>query len=561
MPVSNRHYNTMQVRFLIFLLLLSLPVLLQNCAQVASPPGGKKDTLAPKLVESTPKNRQLNFQGKVVEMLFDEYISTENLQQKLLITPQDTNPYVVRQIPQGFRLVFNQNFRPNTTYTISFADAIRDVTERNVAENPKLVFSTGPIIDSLRIGGTILDADTKLPVENMVVGLFSPTDTLPVQRKRPQYFARTDTNGVYLIENIKAGLYQPFAFEDRDLNLVNNQPGERVGFRDTLVNLTRNYDDVNMIGFRGTVKPRVTRRERTDETMGFELSSGLAGFRLKPQPPTSASVTPADTVVAFLERPNFIRLYKPTGRAPGDTITAVITAIDSAGNSTDLRERLYFSPLKARTRDRTALDFNVDPKPGEAIDNNQVFTITFNKPVKTLNPALIRVFRSDSTKALAAPATSFSFSNGNARLTITARTNIADTLNLLLQRGAFMSIQNDTSARARLRYLVLAPDDYGLIAGTVNRPAGEKFVVELTDENYKVIRSMANTRSYTFARLKPGRYRVRLIVDRNGNGRRDSGNIQQLVQPEELIYHPGNQRNVKNIILLKANFELVDIDF
>lgn len=544
-----------------FFLLLSLPVLLQNCAQVASPPGGKKDTIAPVLVVSVPKNRQLNYQGKTVELYFNEYITAENLQQKLLITPQDTNPYTVRQLPQGLKLTFNENFKPNTTYTISFADAIRDVTERNVAENPKLVFSTGSSIDSLRIGGTILDADTKLPVENMAVGLFAPGDTLPVQRKRPSYFARTDTNGVYLIENIKAGLYKPFAFQDADLNLVNNQPGERVAFRDTLVNLNRSYDNIDMVAFRGTVKPRITRRERTDETMGLELSGGIARYRLKTQPPTSVSVTPADTVVSFLERPNLIRIYKPAGRAPADTIAVVITAIDSAGNSSELKERLYFSPLRARARDRVPLSLDIDPKSGEFVDNNQVFTITFNKPVKSFDQARFRLYKSDSTKALPASATSFSFSNGNARLTISARTNLTDTLNLLFQRGAFMSIQNDTSARARYQYRVLGPDDFGLIAGTVNRPANEKFVVELTDENYKVVRSVANTRSYSFTRLKPGRYRVRLILDRNGNGRRDAGNIQQLTQPEELIYHPGNQRNEKNIILLKANFELPDIDF
>ena len=542
---------------LVFLFLLSLPVLLQNCAQVASPPGGKKDTLAPKLVESTPKNRQLNFQGKTIELLFDEYVAAENLQQKLLITPQDTNPYTVRLLPQGLRLIFNENFKPNTTYTISFADAIRDVTERNIAENPKLVFSTGPTIDSLRIGGTILDADSKLPVFNMVVGLFGPNDTLPVQRKRPQYFARTDTNGVYLIENVKAGVYKPYAFQDADLNLVNNQPGERVGFRDTLVNLTRNYDDIDFIGFRGTVKPRIARRERADETMGLELSSGIASYRLKPQPPTSASLTPADTVVSFLERPNFIRIYKPTGRAAADTIAVALTAIDSAGNITDLKERLYFSPLKSRTRDKTALVFDIDPKSGDQIDNNQVFTLIFNKSVKTFDPARFRLFKSDSTKALPATVTSFSFSNGNARLTIMARTNLTDTLNLLFQRGAFISIQNDTAARVRVQYRVLNPDDYGLIAGTVNRP-NEKFVVELTDENYKVLRSVANTASYSFPRLKPGRYRVRLIVDRNGNGRRDAGNIQKLIQPEDLIYHPGI---TKGIVPLKANFELTDIDF
>ncbi|KAB7732508.1 hypothetical protein F5984_00670 [Rudanella paleaurantiibacter] len=548
----------MSLRISFFLVLLSLPFLLQNCAQVANPPGGKKDTLAPKLVSSIPKNRQLNVQGKTIELLFDEYVSAENLQQKILITPQDTNPFVVRQLPQGFRLVFNQNFKPNTTYTISFADAIRDVTERNVAENPKLVFSTGPAIDSLRLGGTILDADTKQPILGMVVGLFAPDDTLPVQRKRPQYFARTDSNGVYLIENIKTAAYKPFAFEDKDLNLVNNQPGERVAFRDSLVNLNRNYDDVNLVAFRGYVKPRITRRERTDETMGLELSSGIASYRLQPQIPSSSTLTPVDSVISFLERPTLIRIYKPEGRAAGDTIPVLITTIDSVGNANELRERLYFSPLKSRARDRVVLGQDVDPKSGEAIDNNQVFTVTFNKPIKTLTPDLIRIYRSDSTKALPASATSFSFSNGNTRLTITARTNIADTLNLLFRRGAFMSIQNDTSARARLQYRVLNTEDFGLISGQVNRPTGEKFIVELTDENYKVIRSVANTPNYVFARLKPGRYRVRLILDRNGNGRRDTGNIQKLIQPEEIIYHPGFQ---KGIIPLKADFELGDINF
>jgi hypothetical protein len=119
-------------------------------------------------------------------------------------------------------------------------------------------------------------------------------------------------------------------------------------------------------------------------------------------------------------------------------------------------------------------------------------------------------------------------------------------------------VQNDTSARARLQYQILNPDDYGLISGQTNRPPTEKFIVELTDENYKVLRTAVNTPTYTFARLKPGRYRVRLILDRNGNGRRDTGNIQQLIQPEEIIYHPGTQ---KGVILLKANFELTDLNF
>ena len=90
-----------------------------------------------------PTARQLNYNGKTVELEFDEYVNSENLQQKITITPQDSNTFVVKSLPLGIRLNFDKPFLPNTTYTIDFADGIKDITERNIAKNTKIVFSTG----------------------------------------------------------------------------------------------------------------------------------------------------------------------------------------------------------------------------------------------------------------------------------------------------------------------------------------------------------------------------------------------------------------------------------
>ena len=259
---------TMTLRHFVLICLLAFPIFLQNCAQVAQPPGGKKDTIAPKIVASMPKYRQLNYKGKTVELTFDEYVNSENLQQKITITPQDSNTYIVKSLPDGVRLTFNKTFLPNTTYTIDFADGIKDITERNIAKDTKVVFSTGPFIDSLRLAGNVVDDESREPLLGFVVGLFASTDTLPINRKRPQYFARTDSNGNYRIENVKAGLYKVYGFDDKDLNLVNNTPGERVAFRDSVLNLNKNYTGIDMVAFRGYGKPRVSRRERTDETLG-----------------------------------------------------------------------------------------------------------------------------------------------------------------------------------------------------------------------------------------------------------------------------------------------------
>jgi hypothetical protein len=540
----------MKFRHFAIYFLLFLPILFHNCAQVAQPPGGKKDTIAPKLINSIPKIRELNYKGKSVELEYNEYVNIENIQQKITITPQDSNTFVVKTLPTGLRLTFNKPLQPNTTYTINFSDGIKDITERNVTTDSKIVFSTGPVIDSLYISGNVVDDESRLPIFNFAVGLFSPNDTLPINRKRPAYFARTDSNGNYRIENVKAGSYKVYGFDDKDLNLVNNQQGERVGFRDSVINLNRNYTDANLVAFRGYGKPRISRRERTDETLGLELSSGIANYRLR-------FTKSGDTLVSFLESPRMIRLYRPANRAADDTLNLTVVAEDSVGNITDLKERVYFSPLKTRAKNRTPLTVQITPSAGESIDNNLAFTLTFNKPVFRYDTTLIDIGR-DTTKPLRLTPDNLKWSNSFSRLEINKQTNLRDTLYLRLGKGSFISVQGDTLARFLTRYTIADEDSYGLIAGRVNRP-DQNFIIELLDDKYKVVRSAYGARTYSFPRLKPGLYRVRLIVDSNGNRKRDIGNVQKGIQPETIIYHPGAEEG--GIIRLKQNFELTDIDF
>ncbi|WP_461092427.1 Ig-like domain-containing domain [Spirosoma gilvum] len=580
----------MTFRHFVFALLLALPFFLQNCAQVAQPPGGKKDTLAPKLVSSIPSARQLNYDGKTVELEFDEYVNSENLQQKITITPQDSNTYVVKSLPKGIRLNFNKPFLKNTTYTIDFADGIKDITERNIAKDTKVVFSTGSVIDSLYLRGNVVDDESRQPLLSFVVGLFASTDTLPINRKRPQYFARTDSNGNYRIENVKSGLYKVYGFDDKDLNLVNNTPGERVAFRDSVLNLNRNYTDVNLVAFRGYGKPRISRRERTDETLGLELSSGIASYKLRFGRPVStsavstsaisttatstsatsttatsttvASSSSSDSLVSFLESPKMIRLFRPANRAADDTIHVTIMAEDSVGNVTELRERIYFSPLKTRAKNRAGLAVQVSPPSGEPIDNNLEFTLTFNKPILRFTTNQI-IIGPDSTKPFQLTPADLVWSNNFSRLVIARKTNLRDSVLFRLQKGAFISVQGDTLARYSARYTIAEEDSYGLIAGRVSPAtvgsAGTNIIIELLDDKYKVIRSVYGTPAYSFGRLKPGLYRVRLIIDSNGNRKRDIGNVQKSIQPERIVYAPGTEEN--GTIRVKQNFELTDIDF
>ena len=147
---------------------------------------------------------------------------------------------------------------------------------------------------------------------------------------------------------------------------------------------------------------------------------------------------------------------------------------------------------------------------------------------------------------------------------IRQKTNLRDSLLFRLQKGAFISVQGDTLARYSARYTIAEEDSYGLIAGRVN-PATvgcSRYVISLLNcwtRSIKVVRTAYDTPAYSFGRLKPGLYRVRLIIDANRNRKRDIGNVQKGIQPERIIYNPGTEED--GTIRVKQDFELTDIDF
>ena len=224
-----------KLAFVTFILFISLSMF-QRCAQTASPPGGKKDTLTPKIVTSIPLNKSKNYTGKKIELNFNEYVTIRNLNQELLITP-NVGTYETRIRPTGVTLLLDSTLHKNTTYTFNFRNAIEDMSERNKGKNIKLVFSTGSDIDSLQISGQVKHLETNKKLESILVGLYPYTDTLRIDQAKPYYFTKTDTSGNYQIENIAAGKYYMAAFNDINNNLVYNSNKEPVDF------ITQNFID------------------------------------------------------------------------------------------------------------------------------------------------------------------------------------------------------------------------------------------------------------------------------------------------------------------------------
>ena len=132
-------------------LLFGLFLALASCATIASPEGGPKDTTPPRIdtAQSTP-SEQVNFVKQPIEIAFQEWIVLEDAANQVLVSPPlEFRPDVrLKRRSVLFSFDEREQLRPNVTYTLNFGNAVKDLTEKNPAENLRFVFATGPQLDS-----------------------------------------------------------------------------------------------------------------------------------------------------------------------------------------------------------------------------------------------------------------------------------------------------------------------------------------------------------------------------------------------------------------------------
>ena len=237
----NSHTTTL--RTLHLAAVAALLLLLSACARMGNPDGGWYDEQPPRVVGSMPKEQSIGIGNKKITIFFDEYIKLDNPSEKVVISPPQLEQADIRTQGKRITVELKDSLKPNTTYTVDFSDAISDNNEGNPMGNYTFTFSTGDHIDTLEVGGTVLEAENLEPIKGILVGLydigdgssdFSATDTLlrsaPMQR-----VSRTDSRGRFHVKGVAPGHYRVFALQDADANYVWNAKSEKVAFLHTVV--------------------------------------------------------------------------------------------------------------------------------------------------------------------------------------------------------------------------------------------------------------------------------------------------------------------------------------
>lgn len=516
-------------------------ILLAKCAQQVAPTGGKKDIIPPNLISSDPPNRTTNFKGSKISLFFDEYVVIDNITQKLIITPEADNPYNYKSKGLSVELTFKKKFVDSTTYTLNFGDAIKDYAEKNPAKNLKLVFSTGGTLDSGRVYGTIKDLRSNKPVFDALVGLYNDTDTLNIAKQKPTYFSRTDSSGRFSIENTQIKSYKLIALDDKNRNLLYNTKDERIGFLDKAVNAGSDSANYALSLFLSDNTPfRVQRTVPKVNNYTVIFNKGIEKVHV--------NFMNKDTLPYIFENGQQLKFFNVQPHP--DTTLIRLTAMDSLGVSAEDTLKITFLQQRGKERQRDPFGMTSSIQQNKPLARNFTYELTWTKPVAHLDEKSIQMISDSVTKEPLSSLTS-SWNQYHNQLKITGKSAVGDSIIWEFPKGSVISVEGDTLAKSTIKHPVMKDEEYGILTGSIiNATTGIDYIIELLDEQYKVIQSTIGS-SYIFKYIPQGNYYLRVITDTNKNKRWDTGAITGNRQPENITYYPQK-------ILIKANFEIND---
>lgn len=229
---------------------LAAAVIFVQCASIAQPQGGPRDSLPPLIVSTEPAPKAMNFKGKRISLNFNEYVTLRDQQKEFLISPPNVNGSKPTLTVKGRSILVEFEEQPdsNTTYRLDFGNSIADNNEGNRLGNYAFIFSTGPELDTLIMSGLTIDAQTRDSVIDAMVFFFdaaadsTASHDSTLFNARPDAVFRTDSSGLFLADILKDKDYRVYAILDKNGNQRYESGADYVAMLDSVYNPTRMPD-------------------------------------------------------------------------------------------------------------------------------------------------------------------------------------------------------------------------------------------------------------------------------------------------------------------------------
>lgn len=200
-------------QFCIFVFIVSGMAAFSSCANIIPPGGGPRDSLPPRLIMAVPKDSAVNVSSKNITLTFDEYVTLQNAQENLIISPTVEHTPLVDYKLRNVTVKLKDSLEANTTYSFNFGEAIRDVNESNIARDLIYVFSTGNRIDVNNYSGRVIVAETGKIDSTLLVVLHKNLADTAIVKERPRYYTRLNGKGEFIFRNLPEGKFAVYVIE------------------------------------------------------------------------------------------------------------------------------------------------------------------------------------------------------------------------------------------------------------------------------------------------------------------------------------------------------------
>jgi hypothetical protein len=604
-----------------------------SCANPGMPTGGDKDTIPPVVLKTVPELNTINYKGNSVSLTFNEFIISDEVSTKLLVSPPLAKKPVVRTKSKTLTIELGDSLMQDVTYTLDFRDAIADNNEKNPLENFRFAFSTGPEIDTLMVGGYVLNAENMEPIEEAIVLLYDETDSVSSFRKKiPKYIASANKEGFYTFTNIKAGKYRLFALEDADNSLTYNQPGERIAFYDSLVvpvypgvSGTIDLDSMYIAELADSLKTEVDSlvREQKANSRKVDIDSLFSSEMIIPGDLDADSLKPGRQAKTTTMVPHYLLMFKEITfenfldnytrdqrdlvklyfsnsvtdsfsvnlispqpsladwsyieqNATRDSISLWINdtlvsktdtmrlqinyetldTVEHRTLTTDTLDLVYSEPVqrerKRKGRDETPViknfSFRMNAKDG--FDQYVPLVIESPQPLDIFDFSKVHVYQVIDSLEEVIPVKVEQDSILKRKFEIRYPWEFEGSYRLEIDSAAAKTFTGEPSAPVDQKFKIQKEDFYGKIVLNITQVPGNCIVQLLKNTEAEEVLKQAMLKEngvVTLPFVKPEKYKLRLIVDRNQNGLWDTGDLDEWQQPERVVYY-------SKILKIKSNF-------
>ena len=586
--------------------LLMLMIVVYSCASMGNPDGGPYDEEPPKFVRSTPKPFAINSKEKKVTIEFDEFIKLEKAAEKVVVSPPQLEQPEIKASGRKVVVGLVDSLRPNTTYTIDFADAIVDNNEGNPLGNYAFTFSTGTTIDTMEVSGTVLSASDLEPVKNIQVGLHSDLSDSAFMKKPFDRVSRTDSRGHFSIRGIAPGKYRIYALMDGNQNYLFDSKTEMIAFSDSIiipamedamrqdtiwkdsltidtiksVGYTRFLpDDIILRAFKEENDRQYLTRSERDKENHFVLTFSaradtlptLKGLNFDERDAFIIEKTDRNDSICYWIKDSLIyqmdTLEIQMDYLATDTLDRLVPQTDTLFLANKLtraeREKLEAKAAEEKEKERKKKEKKgekIEPEPTKFLtlnvdapsdfDLGRKVYLSFDEPVASIDTAAIHMEIKKDSLWEEIPFLFVSDSVLPRKYEILAEWEPEKEYQLSIDSMAFKGVYGLHTNKVKQTMKVKKLNEYGTILLNITG-ADSTAVVELLDGSGKVLRQQRITPQNTadFYYLNPGtKFYIRLFNDRNGNGVWDTGKYSEHLQPEEVYYFP-------KVWEMKANFD------